>query len=423
MKKNSIQSVQKIVKAITKSINIEDTMQAIADEIVEHLTSVGCTVFLAEKENRIVRSYKMASTITGKFVLNLIGKDVRSLTTPYDLPLNNIGKCIYEKKAIFGDNVVDFVYPTISKSVANTIQIFGRIKKLVAIPIIMQNEVLGAVLLAFNNKNIESDKEKIEIMHLFMDHVAIAINNALKYEQLQKQYNEMIKRYEHEKTLSAMISHELRTPISVMSAYIEAIKDFQNDPIIQKEAILNLEKANKKIYNIVNNIITTTNIDRNSQLNKSIVNLCTCFTHLVNQFIDRANFKNLKLKLGLKIKDNFLFSADFEKLEIAFKNILENAIKYTNTGYIKITVEKNGNFFIFKFKDTGIGIPKEDITKIFDRFYRVKKYANNITDSYSVNMGLGLYIAKGFIEAHNGTLEVEKSSPKGTTFVAKIPIA
>jgi K+-sensing histidine kinase KdpD len=422
MPKNTLQSIKKILKETTKSISLEDTVQSIVDEISEHLTSVGGAVFLVEKEKKLVRAYKITGTKAGNLILSTVRVDFRSLTTPYDKPVNNVGRCVASKKPIFGAKVEDLICPPVIKPLAKIIQFGGNIKELVAWPAIMQDEVVGALVLGFDKTGIQNDKDMLELMDLFMDQVAIAVNNALRYEELQKQYHEMIRRYEQEKALSAMISHELRTPLNIMAAYIENLRDFQNDKETVKEAIKDIEEAYERIYKIVATIITTTHIDRKTQLNKTKIQINKWTKNIFYQFQDKASSKNLNLNFKTKLNEDFKIRLDADKIEIVLKNLIENAIKYTKEGKIKLEINEKNNFLLFRVIDTGSGIPKEEQNKVFNRFYRIENKKNNNYKEINVGLGLGLYIAQGFIEAHNGKIEIEKSSNKGTCFLIQIPI-
>jgi signal transduction histidine kinase len=112
------------------------------------------------------------------------------------------------------------------------------------------------------------------------------------------------------------------------------------------------------------------------------------------------------------------FSGDRGGVEAIFVNLISNAIKYTpKGGKIEITLHQAGRDIRFKAVDTGIGIPPEDLDRIFEKFYRIKtEQTRSISGS-----GLGLSIVKGIVDAHNGSIHVESEKGKGTTFIVSMP--
>jgi signal transduction histidine kinase len=106
------------------------------------------------------------------------------------------------------------------------------------------------------------------------------------------------------------------------------------------------------------------------------------------------------------------------RLQQLFTNLIDNAIKYTSTGTIQVTLEKNQEVALVKIKDTGIGIPKDEQKNIFQRFYRVDKSRSRETGG----MGLGLSIAEWIANIHQGRIEVDSELNKGSTFTVYLPI-
>ena len=112
------------------------------------------------------------------------------------------------------------------------------------------------------------------------------------------------------------------------------------------------------------------------------------------------------------------FTGDRGGVEAIFVNLISNAIKYTpKGGNVNVTLNKAGKEIRFRVVDNGMGIPSEDIDRIFDKFYRIKtEETRSISGS-----GLGLSIVKGIVDAHNGSIRVESEAGKGTTFVVSLP--
>jgi len=126
------------------------------------------------------------------------------------------------------------------------------------------------------------------------------------------------------------------------------------------------------------------------------------------------------MEIDVPLSSSFSFKFDKEKIAVVFDNILANAVKYTPPkGKISIKSFRREKDVQFKISDTGIGIPKKDIDKVFSKFFRSK----NAVSFETSGSGLGLYVAKNIIERHGGTITLESEEGKGTTFIITLPIS
>ncbi|WP_293444503.1 ATP-binding protein [Persephonella sp.] len=213
------------------------------------------------------------------------------------------------------------------------------------------------------------------------------------------------------------VSHELKTPITVLKGVIETLED-ENDPQVIKEF---LNKAKKRIHqmdSLINDLLILAKLEsKEEKIQKKKVKL----KGLVNQIIDDlqhiASEKMVKIKNS--VSSDFTVFVDEKKFSILLKNLIENAIKYNkHGGSVLINAEKEDRYVLITVSDTGIGIPKESLPLIFERFYRVdKSRSRNVGGT-----GLGLSIVKHITEAHNGKVEVESQIGKGSKFTVKLPV-
>ena len=138
---------------------------------------------------------------------------------------------------------------------------------------------------------------------------------------------------------------------------------------------------------------------------------------ILKLFEHKLEEKHLKFKLN--IAENLPdIRADVFKLEQMFINLIDNAIKYTEKGEIQVSIAREDSSVKISVKDTGIGIPKEHLSRIFERFYVIDKSRSRKMGG----TGLGLSIVKHIVQAHNGTIEVESEVERGSTFTLKLPI-
>ena len=217
-----------------------------------------------------------------------------------------------------------------------------------------------------------------------------------------------------QKRLTEDISHELRTPLTTLQGNLEAMIDGLLQPTNERleicyEEILRLIRMTKDLEKL------SYYEKENLVLNKSKFNLYDDLKSLVKNFENQFASKNIIVEL---LGESLEIYADKDKLLQAIINVIANSIKYTNdNGKIIIKVSHYKERVVISVKDTGIGIKKQHIDKIFNRLYRVDESRNKETGG----RGLGLTITKAIVEAHNGKIIIESEENKGTEISVEIP--
>lgn len=211
----------------------------------------------------------------------------------------------------------------------------------------------------------------------------------------------------------ANVSHELRTPIFAIQGYIETLLNGAvNDESVNKYF---LEKANQhtlNLNNLLNDLIDISMIESGEmRMSFRYFKIDEYLKNLVNEFIPNVKEKNLDLIYN-PVNSNLQLFGDKERLRQVMVNLIQNAVKYTEKGKIEIKVEEEQKFARIIVKDSGIGIPQEDLSRIFERFYRVDKARSRAIGG----TGLGLAIVKHIIEAHGSKVEVESQIDVGSQF-------
>lgn len=214
----------------------------------------------------------------------------------------------------------------------------------------------------------------------------------------------------------ANVSHELRTPLTSIKGFIETLLEDSNE---EKSHYLNIIKRNTdRLINIVEDLLILSELEkRDFTLKLSTVNPSVLIRNIAQIF--RQKMEEKRLELYLELPDDLpLIEADEFKLEQLFVNLIDNAVKYTESGSISIRAEKFANSLVFTITDTGIGIPKNDLSRIFERFYVVDKSRSRRVGG----TGLGLSIVKHIVLLHHGHIDVESIKKKGTTFHITLPL-
>lgn len=229
----------------------------------------------------------------------------------------------------------------------------------------------------------------------------------------------MLKKIENiKKDFVANVSHELRTPLTAIKGYIETLEEEITPEHFRY--VETIKKNTERIIHIVDDLLTLMSLeDVSSKLIVSEVSLCELINQIIPTFKQRLEEK--KLKFELKCDNNFpTILADSFRLEQIFVNLIDNAIKYSDKGTIRIELTQEDEDTVkIVVSDEGIGIPKEHLDRIFERFYTVDKSHSRKQGG----TGLGLSIVKHIILLHDGNIQVQSEEGKGTKFIIHLPIS
>ena len=217
------------------------------------------------------------------------------------------------------------------------------------------------------------------------------------------------------------VSHELRTPLTSVKSYLEALDEGAlYEPVAPDFIKVSLNETNR-MMRMVTDLLHLSRIDNaSSHLDVELINFTAFITFILNRF-DKMRSQDQEKKYEL-VRDYPITSVwieiDTDKMTQVIDNILNNAIKYSpDGGKITVSMKTTDDQMILSISDQGLGIPKEDLPKIFDRFYRVDKARSRAQGG----TGLGLAIAKEIIKQHNGFIWAKSEYGKGSTFTIVLP--
>ena len=217
------------------------------------------------------------------------------------------------------------------------------------------------------------------------------------------------------------VSHELRTPLTSVKSYLEALDEGAlYDPVAPDFIKVSLDETNR-MMRMVTDLLHLSRIDNaTTQLDVELINFTAFITFILNRF-DKMRSQDEEKKYEL-VRDYPINSVwieiDTDKMTQVIDNILNNAIKYSpDGGKITVSMKTTDDQMILSIKDQGLGIPKQDLPKIFDRFYRVDRARSRAQGG----TGLGLAIAKEIIKQHNGFIWAKSEYGKGSTFTIVLP--
>ncbi|MHC1510176.1 cell wall metabolism sensor histidine kinase WalK [Pediococcus pentosaceus] len=220
------------------------------------------------------------------------------------------------------------------------------------------------------------------------------------------------------------VSHELRTPLTSMKSYIEAlVEGAWKDPEVAPNFLKVTQEETDRMMRMINDLLNLSRMDLGTaRLEREYVNLNELFNHILDRFdmilknSDKPD-KNYSIKRDFTRRDIWV-EVDTDKIQQVLDNIMNNAIKYSpDGGIITCRLLETHNHVIMSITDQGLGIPKDSISHIFDRFYRVDKARSRAQGG----TGLGLAISKEVIQLHGGRIWVESREGEGSTFYISLP--
>ncbi|MBN3926582.1 two-component system sensor histidine kinase RppB [Nostoc sp. NMS4] len=227
--------------------------------------------------------------------------------------------------------------------------------------------------------------------------------------------------YRQIQQFTADAAHELRTPLAATGATVEsALLMSQIDEEEARDILQTIQRQNQRLTTLVVDLLMLARMDRQAQ--KLQYESC-CLTDIVGDLIEE--FEAIAIATGVKLTSliqvnqplNIIGNSD--QLYRLFSNLIVNAIQYTpRGGEVTVFLDRNDYNAVIKVQDTGIGIPKHELTRIFDRFYRVSSDRSRNTGG----SGLGLAIVQAIVQAHQGKLNVQSELGKGSTFTVQLPL-
>lgn len=289
---------------------------------------------------------------------------------------------------------------------------------LIGVPMRIKDKVTG-VLEALNKNDGVFTKDDVDILSIIASQAAVAINNARLVVSLRGAYAELSKINKVKSDFMAIASHELRTPLIHVLGYAEMLQEDVDEELTGMADMV--MKSATKLQGLVQDMTNMNLLEMGSEklaLQAVPIQqvLAKAYQEMTNQVEEKGHTVNFNLP-----KEPIMVNVDPDRLEQAFHNVLGNAIRFTpDKGTIDIGVTQDNGKVNVTIKDTGEGIPADELERIFDEFYQV---ASHMTRAHG-GLGLGLSIARGLIELHKGKIRAESPGvDQGSTFHIRLPLA
>jgi len=411
--KNNLTALLDLSQAITSTFDQDKLLELILNKAVDFTKAEYGFIMLIEDEYlRLKLSRGFNQNRLDKLTLN-IGEGI----------VGNVAK--YGQPIIVSDVSLDDRYISISDDIQSE----------AAIPISAQNKLIGVLDLESRKK--ENFKRFQKSLNILTNQIAIAIENARLYDEisnfnkrlkneieiatqeLRRKNIELQKMDQLKSEFVSNVSHELRTPLTSIAGYTKLMYMKKLGPInVSQESSLKIiaEEA-ERLTRLINNVLDLSKLEAGKiKFKLEKIDISEIASHTITTMTQTAKEKNITLNMKSQKIPKFKASRDLVKQ--IFINLLNNALKFTESnGRIDVDLRKNKKIVELSVKDTGKGIDKEQIPKLFDKFYQVD---TSMTREYG-GTGLGLVIVKHIVDAHKGSIKVRSEPGKGSEFVVTLP--
>jgi signal transduction histidine kinase len=290
-------------------------------------------------------------------------------------------------------------------------------KSALAVPLIYKGERIGVIESTNKAKELNYCEEDILFLDTLATQAATAMQNHQLIESTENAYKKMMELDRMKSDFIAISSHELRTPLGLIMGHTAFLNE--NATPDQKQDVEVIARNAEKLRDLIEEIGDIDTLTSGmTQVKRETVSLSQVIQQTVEPFFKEANERKIRLSIESK-QPNLTVEGDPEKIAIALRNLVKNALTFTNAdGMVKIISEQLPGYVKISVMDNGIGIPEAEQANIFKRFYQVEKH---LTRKHG-GIGLGLSIAKEMVEMHGGKIWVESIEGKGSRFTFLLPL-
>ncbi len=393
-----------LANQITSSLDLQEVLDRIVNILKNVIDCRSCCIFLLHEESQMME-IKASSGIKPKWVKEAKLKVGEGIS----------GKVAQDAKPLY--------IPDTRKD-PDFIVFDPTVRSLFVVPMISKGRVIGT--LSVDDDEIDAfSPEEGRLLTIAAAQAAVAIENAQLFENLKERAERLERAYEELKEMNRLksefvqnVSHELRTPLTFIKGYVELFTDGSLGELdeVQKEKMEIVARKTRILDRLVNDIISLQRIEL-AGLKVAPISLAE-IAHMALEAAE-AEAQQVGLVLKAKIPEDLpLIVGDRDRVGQVFDNLLSNAIKFSpEGGEITVRIREEGEYLCTEVSDTGIGIPADELNKIFEPFYQI----DGSTTRHFRGTGLGLAIVKDIVEAHGGKVWVKSELGKGSTFFFTLP--
>ena len=415
--------LQRINELILSSITHPDEIaRLVTSVLMTHVDFQIATIFLYDKEKRLLKRIAY-SEVDGEG--NGINRDELYLAeVPFSEFNNLIIKAINEKRLKISPTLENVLLMKNENRTPEEIAHTSFIKSVFVYPLSVRAELIGAMVVGLKEEEQVVSEYRRDMLNRLAETVGIAMDNALLYNEVQAA-NARLKELDKLKDeFVSLASHELRTPMTAIKSYLWMALDGQGGPLNEKQkyyidrAYMSVDRLTK----MVNDMLNISRIESGRlSIDVTAISLEKLIKDVVEEVLPRA--KEVGVEISLEIPGSLpQVIADEDKIKEVIFNLIGNALKFTpKDGKVTISLKQKDTMIETTVSDNGVGINKEDIPKLFQKFSMLAESYG--TDKPVTGTGLGLYICRSIIELHEGKIwATSEGHGKGTQMIFSLKI-
>ena len=393
-------------RAVSSTLDLKVVLKTIVDRaVVLSGTDAGSIFYYRAESGR----FELGETagIDDEMIARLSKLDIAAKDS-------GLGEAIAQRKPL--------LIPDLTKRESNPLRaaaIEAGFRAALIVPLLSSDGPLGTLVLQRRQPG-EFSSSVVSLMQSFADQSAVALENARLFEEIARKSRELEIASQHKSQFVANMSHELRTPLAAILGYAELMQEGFYEPQGKKslDALTRIRSNGKHLLGLINTVLDIAKIESGQfSLNlaeyaiESVVETVRAATESLAETKKLALTTDVAKRLPIGLGDE-------QRLTQVLLNLVGNAIKFTDTGEVRIAATAVNGHFTVSVTDTGPGIPEEHQARIFEQFHQV----DNSNTKAKGGTGLGLAIAKQIVEMHGGRIWVESTVGKGATFQMQLPI-
>lgn len=387
-----------ISRVLNATTNLDHLLYRIITEAADLTNAEAASILLLDPKTQQLH-FKASS--------NEVPPEMANMTVSLDSSI--AGAILTENKPMYIQDVSKD--PRWNQNVDNTIAF--RTRSILGVPMHNVAQVPVGVLEALNKKGGgDFSIQDFETLSILADIAGVAVEQARLFNELQQANAELNELDQLKTDFIAIASHELRTPLSVILGYVSFLRDEAGPEMTAQ--FDNVLQAAVHLRALIQDMLNLRYVDAGTAaLTRQKVDLVSLVQEMNLERDETAVAKNQTVHVTLPDQE-LLVLVDQDMMEVIIGNLLNNAVKFSpKDGRIEVKVQRQGREAWFRIKDNGVGIPEDQLERIFKRFYQVESPLRRQHEG----MGLGLSIAKELVELHGGRIWAESSNREGSEFV------
>ena len=405
---------------INSSIDVEKTAQLLIEKIIQELQfEIGAIALVNAHASKIT----VVAEASTKFVYHSIQNPLTDLSISLHKNDNAFTKAVKHEHRVVTTRLTNVIPShTVDPEIVRQYQEKHKVRTCMLFPLSIGDRVLGVLLLGMNKEMRTLSRGERETLREIIDVISLGIERTEIYANLQHA-NQQLRELDHRKDEFVYIaSHELRTPMTAIKNYLWLVINKESSSLSQrvKLHIMRAYVSTERLIKLVQDLLTVSRIEgKRLVLNIESIN----YVDLCRDVIETLSITAAKKNINLKLEEEegvYKLKGDKTRASEVIQNLVGNAMKFSpERSVISIKISKNGHMIETRVIDTGEGIAKADMPRLFQKFGRLAHSYKKVAEAGGT--GLGLYISKQIVEAHGGRVWAESVEGKGSTFIYFLP--